>query len=178
MRYTDFEYYYYKDKQIPLQLNTGSIYVATQNAANVRELSNIIGNDYEVVLGAPDYTPQILNRLNSEKGMQTAVFKAEIKVKGSTTEAEYLSFVKQLKNISGVLYAAPCFVNSNGYKVDISHLFYVKLKSQADLNELQAMARQTKTAKMRPGPPRRSPPKTANTNRARKRIFGADYSGY
>ena len=139
-------YYYYKDKQIPLQLNTGSIYVATQNAANVRELSNIIGNDYEVVLGAPDYTPQILNRLNSEKGMQTAVFKAEIKVKGSTTEAEYLSFVKQLKNISGVLYAAPCFVNSNGYKVDISHLFYVKLKSQADLNELQAMARQTKTA--------------------------------
>ncbi len=143
--FSQYYYYYYNEKPIPLHLNVNYLYVASYSASSAAQLSSLIGNNFEITLSVTDNTPATLNQVNADKAIKPNVYRAEVKLENSMAEGDYLALIKQLNTISGVDYVAPCFLNDHNKKVDISHLFYVKLKVQSDLNQLQAMAQQTKS---------------------------------
>ncbi len=138
-------YYYYYDQKISLSLNTSYIYICSYTATNTNQLNNIIGSNFDITSSGLERTSDSENQLNTEKDKTTGLFKAEIRIKGEISQFEYFDLIDKLKKLDGINYAAPCFSTIKGKKMDVSHLFYVKLKSPNDLSQLQALTQQTKS---------------------------------
>jgi len=136
-------FYYYKGRKMPLQLNTGYVYVVATPAFASREaLEKALGSDVVVSRFASETTGAGL------KGVQqtSTTYWAEIKLSKPLPEADYWKYIASLRARQVASIASPYFSNEADAKLGLSQYFYVKLKREDDYKVLAAMAKETQTA--------------------------------
>jgi subtilisin family serine protease len=143
--YSQSSYYYYFDIQIPLTINTSIIYVATTKATTKAGLISICGDQFNITAAGLDNTPKILTLINDNKELAAEIYRGELTLKSTLTEAEYFQEIEKLKGNPDISYVSPCFMNSKNKKVEISHMFYVRLKSISDISKLKDLAKKTQS---------------------------------
>ncbi|MEM0941526.1 MAG: S8 family serine peptidase [Bacteroidota bacterium] len=133
-------FYYYKNKKIPLELNTDYAYVVLEpGISSEAHLSNYLLPDVEINKFSQSQVSKTLKTGNSTE-TRTSEYRAEIKLSKRLSYAEWM---QQLKNNPEVTLVAPYFKSETNEKIGLSNYFYVKLRSESDFDLLLKMAEQT-----------------------------------
>jgi|GEM_PF-5996675 len=144
------DYSFYKnDKQIPLTINTRSIFIGSNTIDSIGDMIKLIGDNFNIARFNYDHTSRLLNKFGNTKFGMKDIFWVEIMPKDSTLSKEqYIDLLNLLKGIKDINYVSPAVSNERNEKMLLSHLFYVKLHSIDDIDELKNIASQTNTTIM------------------------------
>lgn len=125
-------YYWYKNQKKYLQLNTSKKFLLLKNnVTDSASLSQRIGNPH--FKGGKISRSKVLYGLSKHDSLSSEKNYCVVENMSKDT-----SFV----NNSDILYEAPAFSFSNAEVAVLSHLFYVKLKHDTDIAQLQTLAAQ------------------------------------
>ncbi|MFH0756011.1 MAG: S8 family serine peptidase [Bacteroidota bacterium] len=129
----DSTYYWYEGQKQYLNIASDQEFVLLKNNISKEELENELNwkGPISIVLRT-EIAYQEGPKLNEPSTKNWAIIKKN--------REERL----EIKSLQSILYSAPYYESKKGKRVGISHLFYVRLKSQEDLPILQQIAKETK----------------------------------
>ncbi len=134
------EYFYYSPKgKMPLELNVQSAILLFKEQPSESELQNL------GISQIPEKIPQgYIDKLWQEKlGYAADLYAVEVFLPYVQSEAEYETIYNQWLQSDKLLVAMPCFKVERFEKVRLGSIFYVKLKSEQDIELLQNQAEYT-----------------------------------
>ncbi|GAB3413015.1 S8 family serine peptidase [Niabella aquatica] len=126
------DYYWYKGKQIPINKNPGKKYILF-NAANEATV-------YAALSGKGIKLQQKAETLS----LSPSIRKSNNRLQGTLKWAIVESMVSLASVDSSILYEGPFFTTMDGSEAGLSHLLYVKLKSEKDIAYLLKLADENK----------------------------------
>ncbi|MEM9687246.1 MAG: S8 family serine peptidase, partial [Bacteroidota bacterium] len=135
-------FYYYKNKKVPLERNTDYIYLVMQpNVSSQTQLKVVLGSDVEITKFGQSNVGRTLRTANSTT-TRSSEYWAEVKLNSRLPYTEQLN---RLKDNPSIALVAPYFKTKTETKIGLSNYFYVKLRSEYDLNVLLETAESTQT---------------------------------
>ncbi|MDY8136197.1 S8/S53 family peptidase [Aquimarina sp. 2201CG5-10] len=134
-------FYYYKGEKFYLEVDYSTISVSLKkpevNFLNSNQSLNV--KTTEII---EDYTRSnvvIVDQLASQHS-NIKTFYLETLYGNQLSQNSYYEEIKAYKSHPNVLYASPTFINKEGNKIGLSSNFYVKLKTEKDIDKLYKMA--------------------------------------
>ncbi|MBC7923336.1 MAG: S8 family serine peptidase, partial [Ferruginibacter sp.] len=132
-------FFYYQGRPQPLRLNTEYAYVVTsEEVTDSSQLGKALGEEASVIRFSEDNTAQTLRPVSQTDPKREHW--AEIQLRSKRSDAEYVDYLRKLKEGGFLKVVSPYFQNQRASKIGLSHYFYVKLKSNEDFPVLAKMA--------------------------------------
>lgn len=124
------DYYWHRGEQIGINIETDKRYVLLKTVPQTR--AALTGVQF---IEAP-------SRVTLSGNIKPVEAANAVSLASNTEEELSWAIVTSasVRNLSDILYDAPCFTSMEGADLGLSHLFYVKLKSPQDVDDLLSMA--------------------------------------
>lgn len=106
------------------------MFVSTTNKTSLANSNVVMGNTLDI------RKEQTSTLLKQKQNIASDFYWTEISLFQKTMKESYIQLVDRIKQINGVQMVSPYFVGKAGDKIGLSNFFYVKLKSNSDIDLL------------------------------------------
>lgn len=134
-------YYYYKGNRIDLEVDSTRLYVVSEGELQPQTGTYVRSISYDVKSSTKSPMSSNIIPLKTRHTLSTTteVYFSSLEIPDGLNPSQYSTLVEEVKAKDNVWQVLPSF-NYNGYPINATNKFHVKLKTADDLSKLQQLA--------------------------------------